>query len=106
MNLRLLASCSFVCAALLLSGCDSGRQPPGKVTVQVVNAAPGFPTLQFRREQARSSAAELGFKGAQAFVYDADTYDFYVDEPTFSGQDPGREWTFASKLDVNTFYQF
>jgi hypothetical protein len=107
MNLRFVASCGLLCAALVLSGCsDSGRKAPGKSTVQVANAAPGFPSLQFRREQDVNGAVQLAFKDGQTFLFDADTYDFFVTEPTFSVQDEGREWTFAQKLDVNTLYQF
>jgi len=106
MNLRLLASCSFVCAALLLSGCDSGRQPPGRVTVQVVNAAPGFQALSFRREQSASTETSLPFKDTRSFVYDSDTYDFYVTEPTYAVEDRGHVWTFAHKLEENTHYTF
>jgi hypothetical protein len=106
MNLRFLASCSFVCAALLLSGCDSGRQPPGRVTVQVVNAAPGFEQLAFRREQSNSTETALPFKDSRSFVYDADTYDFYVTEPTYAIEDRGRVWTFEPKLEENTHYTF
>ena len=107
MNLRFVASCGLVCAALVFTGCsDTGRKSPGKTTVQVANAASGFLALQFRREQDQNSEVELAFKGGQAFVYDADTYDFFVTEPTFSGPDPGRVWTFAPKLEANEIYQF
>jgi hypothetical protein len=107
MNLRFVASCGLVCAALVFTGCsDTGRKSPGKTTVQVANAAAGFPSLQFRREQDQNAQVELVFKGGQAFVYDADTYDFFVTEPTFSSSDPGRVWTFAPKLDANEIYQF
>jgi len=107
MNLRFVASCGLVCAALLFSGCsDTGRKAPGKTTVQVANAAPGFPSLQFRREQDVNGAVELPFKDGRTFVYDADTYDFFVSEPTFSVPDPGRDWTFATTLDANQIYQF
>src|SRR5690348_6026576 len=99
MNLRFVASCGLVCAALLFTGCsDTGRKSPGKTTVQLTNAAPGFPSLQFRREQDQNGAVEMPFKDGRTFVYDADTYDFFVSEPTFSAQDPGRVWTFAPKL--------
>jgi uncharacterized protein DUF4397 len=106
MNLRLVASFGFVCATLLMWGCDSGRQPPGKVTVQVVNAAPGFGSLAFQREQDSSRGAEMPFRDAQAFVYDADTYDFYVIERTLRDADPGRTWTFAPTLEEKTNYVF
>ena len=106
MNLRLVASFGLVCAALLLAGCDEGRQAPGRVTVQVVNAAPGFGSLAFQREQDSSRGAEMPFKDAQAFVYDADTYDFYVIERTLRDADPGRTWTFAPTLEEKTNYLF
>ena len=106
MNLRLVASCGFVCAALLISGCDGGRPAPGKVSVQVANAAPGFGSLTFRRELDAQRDAEMQFKNAQLFVYDADTYDFNVIERTLSDADPGRTWTFASELEANTLYTF
>ena len=107
MNLRFVASCGLLCAALVFTGCsDGGRTAPGKTTVQIANAAPGFEHLTFRREQDRQTQANLQFTGAQAFLYDADTYDFYVEEPTYATDDPGRSWTFAPKLEANTFYQF
>jgi len=49
---------------------------------------------------------EMRFKDAQLFVYDADTYDFYVIERSLSNADPGRTWTFAPKLEANTLYTF
>jgi len=107
MNLRLVASCGFVFAALLMSGCDSGRQPPGKVSVQVANAAPGFLSLQFQREHSdREAPDELPFKDVRPYVYDADTYDFYVIEGALTATDPGRVWTFAHVLEERTDYAF
>ena len=89
MNLRDVASCGLVCAVLVLTGCDEGRQPPGKVAVQVANVAPGFETLVFRREQDVRTAAEMAFKGSQVFTYDADTYDFFVVDPTVDVNESG-----------------
>ena len=106
MKLRFVASCALVCAALVLSGCDQGRKAPGKATVQVANAAAGFTSLSFRREQDNRDQAELLFGDSRSFVYDADTYDFYVVEPTFSTTDPGRTWTFAPTLEKDTHYTF
>src|SRR5262245_43901131 len=106
MNLRFVALCGLVGVAVLGSGCDSGREAPGKTTVQVANAAAGFPSLTFRREQEASNQASLQFKDAQSFVYDADTYDFYVQEPTLTAADPGRTWTFARTLEAKTEYTF
>jgi hypothetical protein len=105
MNLRFVVSCGLICAALLMAGCDEGRQHPGTATVQVVNVAPGFGALSFQRER-RGRASELQFKGVDAFVYDADTYDFYVTEPTLSDAVPARTWTFAPTLEASTHYTF
>lgn len=88
-----------------MAGCDEGRQSPGKVTVQVVNVAPGFGALSFQRER-RGGSSQLQFKGADAFVYDADTYDFFVTEPTTNDADPGRTWTFAPTLEADAHYVF
>jgi len=108
MNLRFVASCGLVCAALVFTGCsDTGRKSPGKTTVQVANAAPGFEYLEFQRERPPGQDPDsIQFKDGRTYIYDADTYDFYVDEPTYNPSDPGRSWTFAPKLDANTIYQF
>jgi hypothetical protein len=107
MNLRLVASCGLVCAALFMSGCDEGRPAPGKVTVQVANVAPGFASLQYQREHSdRELPDELLFKDGRSYIYDADTYDFYVVERTLSDTAPGRTWTFAPTLEANTHYTF
>ena len=105
MNLRFVVSCGLVCAALLMAGCDEGRQAPGKVTVQVANVAPGFESLTFRREQDVQRDAGLQFKSVQTFSYDSDTYDFNVIE-RLSISDPGYSWTFAATLEPNMDYWF
>jgi hypothetical protein len=97
MNLRLVASCGLVCAALALTGCDEGRPSPAKITVQVANAAPGFAELGFRREQ-RDQVTTLSFKGVQAISYDVDTYDFFVFERALLATQRPRTWTFSSQL--------
>ena len=106
MNLRFVVSFVLACAALLLGGCDDGRKAPGKATVQVANVAPGFGSLSFQREQDVRGANELAFKSDQAFIYDADTYDFYVVERTLNDADPGRIWGFSPTLEPNTHYTF
>jgi hypothetical protein len=101
MNLRQLVSCGLVCA-LALVGCDGGRQTPPKVPVRVVNAAPGFSELGFRREQTQPSA--LSFKTAQEFSYDADTYDFFVTGVDATGTN--QTWPFVATLAGATEYYF
>ena len=101
MNLRQLASCGLVCA-LALVGCDGGRQTPPRVNVVIVNAAPGFADLNFRREQTQPS--QLLFKDAQEVSWDTDAYDFYV-----HGLDANtveQTWTFTRTLVGDTRYIF
>jgi hypothetical protein len=105
MNMSYVASCGLICAALLLTGCDDGRQAPGKVGVRVANAAPGFELLEFRREQDARGSFTLSFKGMQEAVYDADTYDFFVTERTLNADAP-RSWTFAPQLEEEVDYTF
>jgi hypothetical protein len=105
MNLRYVALCGLACAVILLTGCDDGRQAPGKVGVRVINVAPGFELLAFRREQETSNEEAMSFKTAQEFVYDADSYDFYVTERTLTAGNP-RVWTFAPTLEPNLDYTF
>jgi hypothetical protein len=104
MNLRYVASCGLVCAAFALAGCDQGRQTPGTVTVRAVNVAPSFVELQFRREQDFNRAVALGFKSAQEFSYDADTYDFFVAERSLDPNVTGRTWTVEQQMRENHSY--
>lgn len=104
MNLRHVASCGLVCAVLFVSGCDQGRQDPGDVTVRVANVAPSFSELSFRREQTNPSA--FAFKNAQEFVYDVDTYDFFIDERTLLEGVTPRSWTFSRQLQPSMSYTF
>jgi hypothetical protein len=102
MNLRHAVSCGFVCAALVLTGCEKGREAPGRVNVQVVNAASGMEGVVFRREQDTRGQTNLAFKGATVAVYDADTYDFYATDIA----DIRRTFTFAETLETDTTYAF
>jgi len=102
MNLRHAVSCGFVCAALLLTGCDEGREAPGRVSVQVLNVASGMEGVVFRREQETRTQATLGFKGATVAAYDADTYDFYATDVA----DIRRTFTFAETLETDENYAF
>jgi hypothetical protein len=104
MNLRLVASCGLACAVLVLAGCDDGRQAPPKVLVRVANVAPGFAELTFRREQDSRNAATMQFKSTQEFVYDVDTYDFFVTDRTLTPDVRNREWTFATPLNPDNIY--
>ena len=108
MNRRLAALCTFALAVLAVTGCDSGREAPPKVTVRIANVAPGFAALNFRREQDgnQDRSPTLGFKNTAEFSYDVDTYDFFVFERTLLLDTPGRSWTFAPELEADLGYTF
>ncbi len=109
MNRRLSALCTLACAVLALAGCDSGgREAPPKVNVRIANAAPGFAVLNFRREQDSNPerSPNLGFKNTADFIYDADTYDFFVTARSLDLNVPVRSWTFAPTLEPDLGYTF
>jgi hypothetical protein len=91
---------------LVLTGCEDGRQPPPKVLVRVANVAPGFADLTYRREQDTQRAATMSFKTTQEFVYDVDTYDFFVTDRTLSPDVPNRQWSFSPELSAEHGYLF
>lgn len=103
MKLRHVISCGVVLAALALTGCDEGRQRPGQTSARVVNVAPGFQQLQFRREHV--NPATMDFKSVQDYAWDIDTYDFYVLERSVDSGARGREWSFSRTLqpDVGSY---
>ena len=105
MNLRHVASYGLVCAVLALAACDKGRQTPPEVDVRVVNVAPGFASLDFRRETLDATVT-MAFKGVQEARYDADTYDFYVFERSGVGSATPRSWTFSPQLQADRAYTF
>jgi hypothetical protein len=104
MNLRLVALCGLFGAAIALTGCDDGRQTPGTVGVRIVNVAPGFGELGFRREQ-NDDVTTIAFSGAQEVSYGADTYDFFVFQRSLTNA-ASRSWTFSTELKEDTFYTF
>jgi hypothetical protein len=105
MKARHLKFFSILLAALTLIGCDSGRQAPAKTRVHVVNAAPSFAQLSYRREQTDSRDA-LAFKAVAAHDYDADTYDFNVYELQEATQTVLTKWTWAKELVADKQYTF
>jgi hypothetical protein len=95
MNLRQLASCALLVALAALGGCDQGTTRPGQVTVRVVNVASSFADLTYQRERPPGRLPPaLGFKGADAFTYDAGQYDLYVYGSTLDPTVAPRTWTF------------
>jgi hypothetical protein len=109
MNLRHVVTCGLLCAVFALAGCDKGRTDPGKVTVRVVNVAPSFAVLTYRRERndQQHSPADLGFKGSSSdYAYDIDTYDFYVNERALLPSGTPRTWGFSWELKGELSYTF
>ena len=104
MNLRHVVTLGLIGAVFVLAGCEKGREDPGEVGVRVVNTAPGFAQLLYRREQ--EQATPLAFKGSTPqLVYDIDSYDFYVAETLLTTGTP-RTWTFARQLESDHSYVF
>lgn len=104
MNLRHVVTLGLIGAVFVLAGCEKGREDPGEVAVRVVNAAPSFAQLVYRRE--REQSATLAFKGSTPqLVYDIDSYDFYVAETLLTPGTP-RTWTFARQLEAEHSYVF
>jgi hypothetical protein len=103
MKFRHVISCGLVLAAVALTGCEEGRKRPGQVNARVIDVAPGFAELQFRRE--RVNPQQLTFKTVQDFQWDIDTYDFYVLERAIGVGAANREWTFTLTLspDVGSY---
>jgi hypothetical protein len=103
MNLRHVASCGLVLLVLALTGCDEGRQRPAQTAARVLNVAPGFVELQFRREH--RDARFLEFTAVEDFTWDLDSYDFYVLERDPVTLGSGRQWTFSRELkaDVGSY---
>lgn len=102
MNLRHFVSLASIGFVAMLTGCDGGREAPAKVNVRVANLAPGFAEVLFQREQTQGGA--LAFMNAQAFSYDADTYDFFVNERSLGTNHGGRTWSFAQEMRANQEY--
>jgi hypothetical protein len=105
MKLRHVASCGLVCAVLALTACDKGRQAPPEIDVRVVNVAPGFVSLDFRREQLEQPVT-MTYKSVQEARYDVDTYDFFVLERSGVAGATPRTWTFSPQLQAERAYTF
>lgn len=99
MKFRHVISFGLVLAALTLAGCEDGRRRAPQTNALVVNVAPGFAELQFRRE--RVNPQQLTFKTVQEFTWDVDTYDFFVLERAIGANTTNREWTFSRQLSAD-----
>ena len=105
MKARHLNFFAVLATALTLVGCDQGQKAPLKTQIRVVNAAPSFSQLWFRREHTDTRDA-LAFKGVASHEYDADTYDFYVYQQRVATGEILDTWTFARQLVADKNYTF
>jgi hypothetical protein len=105
MKARPLKFFAVLLAALTLIGCDQGRKAPAKTRIRVVNAAPSFAQLSFRREQTDTRDA-LAFKGVASHEYDVDTYDFNVYQLQVASQALLNKWTWSKQLVADKQYTF
>jgi hypothetical protein len=104
-RLRPLVLAALAFAAL---GCDQGRQSPSDTIVRVVNVAPRFSGLQFRRGLLPSignQPQDLPFKAGTQTAFDADTYNFYVDVTDLRGSATNL-LTFSKEVLTGTIYTF
>ncbi len=105
MKARHLKLFAILLVALTLIGCDQGRQTPAKTRALVVNAAPHFAQLSYRREQTDTRDV-LAFKGVAAHDYDVDTYDFNVYQIEVASQAVLQKWTWSKTLVADKQYTF
>lgn len=104
MTARIASALVVVCIALATSACDQGRERLPNTTVHLVNVAPNFIGLDFRRE--RTQGVTLDFKGAGGpLIYDEDTYDFSIDTIVAEGVSLDAR-TFAKHVVSGTEYTF
>jgi hypothetical protein len=93
--------------ALAAVGCDQGREAPPDTVVRVVNVAPGFPSLYFRREQIPGDTGqELGFKNGVERSWDEDTYDFFIFVRDLASNTLQQHRTFVKHVQAGTLYTF
>jgi hypothetical protein len=75
MTISILRPAALAALALAAVGCDQGRSNPGDAVVRIVNAAPGFDTVQVYRENVTTSQNGFAFQGGTEATWDEDTYD-------------------------------
>src|SRR4029077_3987878 len=93
MTLHRLWPLGLLALALASTGCDSGRKNPPDAVVRVLNVAPSFGALNYRRERVvltnpsvplfYQGSASGSSAGSTELSYDEDTYSF-----TASARDP------------------
>ena len=110
MTLRRLWPLGLLALALASTGCSGGRKNPPDATVRVLNVAPSFSSLIYRREQltGNNPPTTLAYQGAGGdFPYDEDTYDFTVAVPDLTTAALTKDAdTFSHALVAGTLYTF
>jgi len=116
MTLHRLWPLGLLALALASTGCDTGRKNPPNATVRVLNVAPSFGALTYRREQVvltnppvpllYQGSASGSSAGSIELSYDEDTYSF-----TASARDPATladvdRDSFTKKIVTGTLYTF
>ncbi|HVY63656.1 MAG TPA: hypothetical protein VHH11_02425 [Gammaproteobacteria bacterium] len=104
MTVRDVKIFALLFAALALAGCNQGQKAPLRTNAYVVNVAPDFAALGYRREQT-DQIDSLDFKGVVKHDYGADTYDFFVYQRTLTNDTLG-SWTFTKQLVSDKNYVF
>ncbi len=103
MTARNLRPFALLILALAVVACDKGRQTPLRTQVRVINVAPNFNSLDFRREQ--SQAQTIDFKSSfTPSTYDEDTYDFNIEGRV--GSEQRRILSFPKQVLSGTTYAF
>jgi hypothetical protein len=81
MTLRRLRPLGLLVLALAAAGCSEGRKNPPDATVRILNVAPSYASLGYRREEitALNPPVSLAYEASSDELgYDEDTYDFHA----------------------------
>ena len=116
MKLRRLWPLGVLALALASTACSGGRKNPADAPVRVLNVAPSFAQLSYRREQitVTNPSMPLSYQGSAQgstsstdLVYDEDTYTFTAASPDLAN--PASEVdrdSFTQKVAAGTRYTF
>ena len=107
MTLHRLQTLGLILLCLTAVGCDQGRENPPDASVRVLNAAPSFGTLEFRRGMQATSQNQprnIGYKEAIGASYDEDSYGFYVDATSPGAGAPTPVTNFSKEIRSDTDY--
>jgi uncharacterized protein DUF4397 len=99
-----LAPLGLLLLTLGIGACDQGRERPPDTAVRVINVAPSYRTLDFRREESQPNT--LDFKNGIEVTYGEDTYDFNVETVPLSTGLRQRLVSFSQLVVAGTTYAF